>query len=439
MMPVRPGEGEPTALDKTQPISIPDDLHQNARSPAAATARQPAVRRRGRQAAAALLVAVAALCLLLFFYAPRITVVVTPAVYIWDQTVAIPLEELPVAEVKTTVERTGAAPATGRRTLGVTPAKGEVVFTNKSTREIVVPAGTPISTGDGKEYVTLRRVEVPPARTEFDEQMLPSGIRYGMAKVEIQAAAPGTTGNAAARTLIKLPVGPAGLEVINPEPLTGGSDRVETFVTAADIARLEKELLSAFAAAGREELQKVVKDNGFLLPMDTVAGTPAVSAVPAAGQVAERVQVTVRGEVKGSYVPLAAVTRWLGENLEPDLPPDRELLGYPVVVALRWPEVPASVPEGSLLVDLQMPVAPRLDLEEIWPAVAGKAVAEARPALAALGAARAEFPPGVERLPNWKPWLKMVIAAPAATGAAFANMKTIELNGVMGATEAAGR
>ena len=131
-------------------------------------------------------------------------------------------------EQASTINLAGTAPARwdsivveGRETISSTgtvqvpekPAAGSVQFTNLTEKQVTVPAGTVVSTLDEPliRFATIK------------DGTVPAGIGKS-ARVEVQAVAPGKSGNLVAQTLQAIE-GPLGLQLsaINPLPTRGGS------------------------------------------------------------------------------------------------------------------------------------------------------------------------------------------------------------------------
>lgn len=124
------------------------------------------------------------------------------------------------------------APASGSdQVVGDKRAAGEVQFTNKTNSVQTVPAGTIVSTDDGRQFQTLVEVRLPD---------------QGEAKtsVPVQAVNPGEGGNISAQAIKHVEGLGDVVAVTNERGFNGGSNRTVKTVTERDIA-------SARAAARR--------------------------------------------------------------------------------------------------------------------------------------------------------------------------------------------
>ena len=88
------------------------------------------------------------------------------------------------------VNASASKPATGTRLEPDVTAGGPVIITNASTEAIGLPKGTVLTATDGRTYVTLDAVTVPPIDPYASSAL-------GTAPVKVAAQTPGGAGNAA--------------------------------------------------------------------------------------------------------------------------------------------------------------------------------------------------------------------------------------------------
>jgi hypothetical protein len=138
--------------------------------------------------------------------------------------------QLPGTLMQRRLEVTGSAPTTTTRQGGRDRARGEIVFTNRSSQEQMVPRGATVLARNGARFGLDADVRIPP-------------FSVGVARSGITAVNGGGNGNVEANTISTLEGNFNGLSVANPRPTTGGSDREVKAVGAADIARLKEQLL----------------------------------------------------------------------------------------------------------------------------------------------------------------------------------------------------
>ena len=163
---------------------------------------------------------------------------------------------VPYQLVTVAVEGRLSLPSTGSIRLPSQPASGAVVFTNLTDQPVKVPQGTGVrataSTIAGLRFVTTRPGE------------LPAGPGSTL-QLPVQCVTPGPQGN--------LPAGVLGaiegllgtqLSVANPEPTTGGSDRLEPIATQNDRRKLAEQLQLSLEKTALQEIQTIL-DPGDLL------------------------------------------------------------------------------------------------------------------------------------------------------------------------------
>ncbi len=179
---------------------------------------------------------IAAACLgIIYLTLPKVTLVITPAVEPFTHVINFPLNDLAAADtVEKQVTLTRGTSATGRQTVGVAKAVGEIVLINQSEDSIIVPQGTIVTTGSGTPFQITADVEVPGLTTQYF-MGIPVGLQAGQAAASIEALTAGTIGNVAEGRIEKI-VG-FDLEVRNPEPTRGGADTVLQVAVSDDLKR----------------------------------------------------------------------------------------------------------------------------------------------------------------------------------------------------------
>jgi hypothetical protein len=147
-----------------------------------------------------------------------------------------------VAERDVTVEL--AVETTGDGFVGDQPASGIVTLFNNSDDAVVVPAGLQVQTLDGVVFQTTAEVEIPAGQDPFRP-------------VEVVAVEPGEAGNVDVQTISEVIGGLAGdVDVLNNEPLTGGTNRPARLVTQEDVNRLRGLVSDVVAQRGTELLNE---------------------------------------------------------------------------------------------------------------------------------------------------------------------------------------
>lgn len=195
------------------------------------------VERRGRliERLSVVLLILAAGLGLIYLTLPKVTVVVTPAVQGFTHVLNFPISGLESAEaIEAEITLTRKTSATGRKTIGVTKAIGEIILINQGEEGIIIPRGTVVTTASGTPFQITTDVEVPGIATQYF-MGIPVGIQAGQAAAPIEALSPGSSGNVAAGRVDRI-VG-FDLDVRNPESTRGGSDTELQIAVEEDFVR----------------------------------------------------------------------------------------------------------------------------------------------------------------------------------------------------------
>ncbi|MEW6228722.1 MAG: baseplate J/gp47 family protein [Bacillota bacterium] len=370
--------------------------------------------------------ALAAFLILGTFYTlwPRVTVVVSPRVsavrtkaliHASTSTDKVDVEggRIPAQVVEDVFEASATVPTSGSVSVGVTKARGSVVFINEGSKATTVPGGTLLATPGGARFVTLASVVVPASRVKyFMKQAV--GIDAGMAEVNVEAEEPGARGNVAAgRITVMVEKRISGLKVMNPEPFSGGQDKITPVVAESDFEVARKRLKAeALKASSRVLLEKALGD-GFV-PKETIVvdqEEPVFNEAPLAP--ASELRASCRVHARALAISDADVSKVASGQFA------LALAGGARVIS---PEVKVEVVE-SKKVDADNAVIEALAsgvvVTHIEPtalsrALAGKALGEARSILAAAPEISSfSISPekgDAETLPRFWRWIRVVVA-----------------------------
>ncbi|MGE5575722.1 MAG: baseplate J/gp47 family protein [Syntrophothermus sp.] len=209
--------------------------------------------------------------------------------------------------------------ATGKKVEGITPAKGVVTIFSQANKSVRLPEGTVFATGNGIRFRSLEEVVVPAVSTEYFMQV-PVGLRAGQAEVNVAAMEPGTSGNVGRARITVLEGKTDGtLRVINPEPISGGEDRIATTVTESDLNRLKNLIEREMEARAVAALKEGLSTGDYLVDPSVEAELVGIVFDSAIGEEAEQVKATatIRGTgwkverraFEGALLPLYDRTR----------------------------------------------------------------------------------------------------------------------------------
>lgn len=156
--------------------------------------------------------------------------------------------EIPARPVQVLIEDTGQVQTTGSKPAPDQPAKGTVVFANRSMAAVTIPVSTTVRTATG---VSLR------FRTE-EEATLPAGS-LATVRVPVKAVDPGSTGNIKAGAINIVEGGLSfQVSVINDEEMKGGSEKQARYATLQDRNSLRDAVLQKIRARSYSELSKAI-------------------------------------------------------------------------------------------------------------------------------------------------------------------------------------
>jgi len=354
------------------------------------------------------LLVVAAVLGLAYYHLPKAIIVVTPKLVNFAETIELPLAGLEGAElvtVQTTLTRR--TPATGRKTVGITAAKGVVTLINQSQSELVVKKGTIVETSNGIKFQIVSDVTVPAVQTQYFMD-IPTGLIAGKAEAEIAAVEQGSRGNVAAGRITS--IHGYDLEVRNVEPTTGGEDVVLQVATQEDLDRAQT-LVSRDSA---QELNDAIKDRlgDRILLEETFKSEIQWVSMSQVGE--ETSEVFASGVCLGKAFLLD--TRLFGEEVARALTvqvPSGFAID-PQTVSLAGVELVESGSEFQLRVQAQAVIQGIINPQELADQLAGKDLREfqelsaANPAIAEIHIENG----AKDKLPTLPRWLKIKIDEP---------------------------
>jgi baseplate J-like protein len=300
------------------------------------------------------------------------------------------------------LESTKQGTATGERVEKV-PATGVVTFFNWNTVAVEVPQGTHVSVGGTTAFVTMQRIVV--SRGRF-------GGPPGSKKVDVAAVEGGTAGNVAAGAIDTIddagvraflrgfPDNPNRL-VQNDQPTSGGAETSHTVIEQKDV--------DAAVAAIEADLRQQL-DAALAGQPDRIYVGPSESEVPTVDVPADLVgtEDTATFELRGTLTfDRAYGSRTQAEDAARSAfaamtgvaPSGTVIVGSTIAVQLSSARLNGGRLEVSAIVTAQ--AAAQIDEVHVRDQVAGMTVAEAKAALASLGAIRVDLWPGwVDRIPR---------------------------------------
>jgi hypothetical protein len=386
------------------------------------------VRRPGLQQWIVLVIAAIAVGMLYYALMPKVTVVVTPELLIYQQSVQMVgvgpettdvetggLPVLPLTSVKAVIETEAIVSATGSQILGTAFAKGVVVFINEGDEPVSVPKGTLLKTGEGVVFQTDEAVIIPGRSTEYFLDVA-AGVRAGQKEVGITASEAGEKGNVAAGRIRVFADSALGkrLVVRNPEPVRGGMSINQTKVTDQDISRALEVCSRQANLKAREILQaKADQEGSVLIPESVVVTEDSVEPEVNVGDEAQTVKVLARFHAQAQSFRRQDVGEVLERELGMQLP--EELVIYQPRFEIQ--QLTAVLQKDCVMLDadVRAPVHRKFLPSDLARLLVGLGRQEVEQLAKALDVDSVVVTPkDVERLPRFAHWIKVEVKGPEA-------------------------
>lgn len=369
-------------------------------------------------------------CVLYAFW-PRATVVVSPEVSEVCRKVTVEAStavtvvdvdggRVPARAVKDSFTVSVKVPVSGSVRSGATKASGRVAFVNETDRAWSVPKGTMVATAGGVRFRTVEAAVVPPA-TVRHFMGLAVDADSGMTVVDVEAEEPGTSGNVAAGRITVVVAGAfPGLKVTNPEPTSGGEDKITPAVSPVDLATARR-LIASEAAREAAARLAVKSPAGFSVVRDTIVverQEPTFSAAPFTPS-AELV-ASCRASASALAVKEAEVLKVArGKFLSEVVAGGGEVISSEVEMKITGAARKSSA-AASIDVTAQARVSAKVDADKLARELAGKSVREAESLLATRqGVSGFSIYPqadGEARLPRFPSWIHVIVGDVDAAG-----------------------
>lgn len=192
------------------------------------------------------------------------------------------------------------------------PARGPVLFVNRLAQEVIVPAGTRVSTSDGSNITFQTLADVTLA-----------GVIGTTAETEVVAVEPGPEGNVEANRINRVQGSLAlQVEVRNLEPLSGGGLQNVPAVAEADRDRLRSQVLQFLQALATSEMEAQLAEREFLA-RDSVRLVQIFSETYShdVGEPASRLTLEMRAELHGTAINTTEAAGLVYEALAAEVPP----------------------------------------------------------------------------------------------------------------------
>lgn len=304
---------------------------------------------------------------------------------------------LPVHEISLTVNGTQSARVTSQTSIPQDKAGGIARFKNLTQAPITIPAGTLIySAGPNPVgFATQNDTHIP-------------GSVNAVVEVPISAVKAGATGNLPANSLSTID-GSVSLSasVTNPEPLTGGTDRVTTAPSDNDHERVRGVLMGMLTAKAQQQISDSIGTKNILLTNTLKMGEASEESYdPPSGEAGNLLTLTMSVPFNAQYLSADEITQLAEATLNASEPE-----GFiPVPGTLRYKLVGTPVLDGSGVSRFNLEVG-RTSTQKIDQNQAN-ALGRGLTPRAAARVLQAKLPlanaPEIDLNPAWWPWLPLI-------------------------------
>jgi len=304
---------------------------------------------------------------------------------------------LPAHEIALTVTGTQSARITSQTSIPVNKASGIARFKNLTQAALTIPAGT----------VVYSSAPNPVGFATQNDTHLPGNVN-AVVEVPIVAVEAGAAGNLPANSLSTID-GSVSLSasVTNPNPLTGGSDRMATAPSEDDHKRVRSVLMDLLATRAQQQISDSIGAKDVLLVNTLKMGEVSEENYdPPAGQAGNLLKLTMSVPFQAQYLSADDLTQLAETALDASGPQ-----GFaPMPGTLTYKLVGNPVPDGSgasrFSLQVERMSVHQIDLNQ------ANALARGLSTKAASQILRAKLPlakaPEIDLNPSWWPWLPLI-------------------------------
>jgi hypothetical protein len=297
---------------------------------------------------------------------------------------------VPARVLSTQVSGEGRTQTTGRSLEAAGKALGQVLFVNRTSGPLTVPAGTVVSTATGNDARFVTTIEAP---------LVPNG----RTEVPVEAVLPGPTGNVRVGTITRVE-GPLSLSVFvtNNAATAGGTTAQVGVVAEEDKERLQADLFEKLKEQAYEQLNERLEPGTFIPPETVSFLALSPTFAPFVGEVSPDLSLNMTVQAVGLVVDTDAGKTAALSRLQDAMPPGTRLISdtlryIPGGVAVKDPQtVSFSISAEGMLLEA-------IDKRSVRNAVLGMAPEEASQELMRRFSLAA--PPDIHLGPDWLPYI----------------------------------
>ncbi|MBN1658044.1 MAG: baseplate J/gp47 family protein [Anaerolineae bacterium] len=306
------------------------------------------------------------------------------------------LEDLtvPARLIEVEIDANDSVPTASTRDAPDALATGTITFINQGGTPIDVEAGIIVRTATG---TTVRFKTIAPVS-------LPGGAGQTVT-AEIEALAPGPSGNVPAATIteVETPALRGKVRVTNEQPTSGGGVRQVGYVTRADMDRLKAQVLQQVQQRAFAELQAQLQEQEFLPAESMIVEILAEDYDQFLDAEADTLGLQMRVVASGTAVDRANANLMAYEALKQRIPVTYEIQSQEISFTLD--EEAVTMDGRSVLIEVtaSAPLVVEVDKGEVRSAIAGLDAGEATAVL--TDSFSLDAPPVVQIMPEWiKRW-----------------------------------
>jgi hypothetical protein len=352
-------------------------------------------------------VGVLAVLTLTTIFIPRATIKLTPETK--QQIVTVPVTSstsikavsitgsIPAHEISLSVTGTQSAMINSQTSIPQDKASGIARFKNLTQQDLTIPEGTIIySVGPPiVQFATLNDTHIP-------------GKANAIVEVPIEAVEAGSAGNVPANS-IQVIDGSVSLSasVTNPEPITGGSDRMANAPSADDRKRVKTVLMNQLMAQAQQQIRETIGAKSLLLLNTLKFGQPTEETYdPPAGKAGNLLKLTLNIPVTAQYLSANELVQLAETTLNTSEP--EGFIPIPDTLTFNVVGTPVLDESGVTHFDLQVERTSQhqIDLNE------ANALARGLSPKSAARILQTKLPlataPKIELNPSWWPWLPLI-------------------------------
>ncbi|WKZ35566.1 MAG: baseplate J/gp47 family protein [Anaerolineales bacterium] len=301
---------------------------------------------------------------------------------------------VPARSISVVVDAEQSMDVTGQVVLPKSKSKGIARFTNLTTDQIEIPAGTVVATQSLMRFVTLKDTLLAAGVDEFVE-------------IQIEALDAGSQGNVEADSVL-IVEGPLGLSisVTNPEETSGGTDTKAIGATDDDRAKLRDRLFETLRRSAEMQMRAQIGADDLLLT-DTFEITETLldEFSPPEGQAGKTLTLNMKVDFFARYISYDDLNQLVVSTLNGSIPQGFSPLGGATFKPLADPLTDSSGVTHFELEAAQITFR-RIDELRVFSIIRGQDPMRAQAEL--MRAFQLREPPQITLLPAWWKWLPLI-------------------------------